>query len=157
MRKVVYIQRMEAKDAEHRKINGILLGQSLSEEQAKAIFALGEEAVVFALLKLAKMAAELNQNKLPVGGPDDPSCPSAQKPVFTKPNKNNKKRSKKPGRKKGHEGNRRDKPDKVDRVEEHRVSQCRVFSASQKKINLSGGAGLLADIAVVPRHPVGRI
>ena len=33
----------------------------------------------------------------------------------------------------------------------------RVFSASQKKINLSGGAGLLAHIAIVPRHPVGRI
>ena len=69
----MYIQSMEAKDAEQHKINGILLGQSLSEEQAKAIFALGEEAVVFALLQLAKMAAEQNQNKLPVGGPDDPS------------------------------------------------------------------------------------
>ena len=67
---------------------------------------------MFALLPLAKMATEQNQNKLPVGSHDDPSWPSAQKPVFAKPNKNDKKRSKKPSRKKGHQGNRRDKPDK---------------------------------------------
>jgi len=55
LRKVVYIQRMEANDAEQHKINGMVLGQSLTGEQAKAIFALGEKAVIFALLKLAKV------------------------------------------------------------------------------------------------------
>ena len=74
----MYIQRMEANDAEQHKINGILLGQSLSEEQAKAIFALGEEAVIFALLKLAKMVAQKEQGKLVINSHDDPSCPSGQ-------------------------------------------------------------------------------
>jgi len=58
---------MEAKDAEQHNINSMALGPGLTEEQAKAIFALGEEAVVFALLQLAKIAAEQNPNKLPVG------------------------------------------------------------------------------------------
>ena len=74
MRKVVYIQRMEARDAEQHNIDSMALGPELTEEQAKAIFAFGEEAVVFSLLKLAKMAAEQNPNQLTVGSPDDPSC-----------------------------------------------------------------------------------
>ncbi len=106
MRNVVYLQRMEANDAAQYDVNRIAVGPALTAEQAKAIFALGKDAVVFALLELAKMAAE-NSNKLPVGSPDDPSCPSGQTPVFVKPNKNDRQRSKKPGRKKGHEGSRR--------------------------------------------------
>ena len=51
--------------------NRLALGPELTEEQAKAIFAFGEEAVVFALLKLAKMAAEQNPNQLTVGSPDE--------------------------------------------------------------------------------------
>ena len=116
MRKVVYIQRMEAKDAEQHNINGMALGPGLTKQQAKAIFALGEEAVVFALLKQSKMVAEQNANKLFVGSPDDPSCPSGQKPVFVKPNKNDKQRGKKTGRKKGHRGSRRKQPTRIDRV-----------------------------------------
>jgi len=37
---------MEANNAEQHKIDGILLGRSLSEKQAKAIFALGEELLL---------------------------------------------------------------------------------------------------------------
>ena len=133
MRKVVYIQRMEAKDTEQHNINSMALGPGLTEEQAKAIFTLGEEAVVFALLKQSKMMAEQNQNKLPVGSPDDPSCPSGQKPVFVKPNKNDKQRSKKPGRKKGHQGSRREKPTRIDRVVEHRASCCPDCGGKLKK------------------------
>ena len=124
MRKVVYIQRMEARDAEQHNIDSMALGPELTEEQAKAIFAFGEEAVVFALLKLAKMAAEQNPNQLTVGSPDDLSCPSGQKPVFVKPNKNNKQRGKKPGRKKGHQGSRRKQPERIDRTEIHRADRC---------------------------------
>lgn len=124
MRKVVYIQRMEAKDAEQHNIDRITLGPELTEEQAKVIFALGEEAVVFALLKQSKMVAEQNTNKLSVGSPDDPSCPSGQKPVFTKPNKKDKQRGKKPGRKKGHQGSRRERPERIDRTEIHRADCC---------------------------------
>ena len=121
-------------NAGQQNINDISMEQGLSEEQAKAIFALGEEAVVFALLKLAKMVAQKEQGKLIISNHDDPSCPSGQKPVFVKPNKKGDKRKhKKPGCKKGHDGSRRDKPDKVDRVEEHRVSQCPDCGSKVKK------------------------
>jgi transposase len=121
-------------NAGQQNINDISLVQGLSEEQAKAIFAMGEEAVVFALLKLAKMVAEQKHGKLFVNSHDDPSCPSGQKPVFVKPNKKEDKRKpKKPGRKKGHKGHRRDTPAKIDRVEEHRVSQCPDCGSKVKK------------------------
>ena len=129
---MVYIQGMEAKYAEQHNIDSMALGAGLTKEQAKAIFALGEEAVVFALLKQSKMMAEQNQNKLPVGSPDDPSCPSGQKPVFVKSNKNDK-RNKKPGRKKGHQGSRRKLPTRIDRTEVHRASCCPSCGGKLKK------------------------
>ena len=114
---------MKANGAKQHNINSMALGAGLTEEQAKAIFALGEEAVVFALLKLAKLAAEKEPGKLVVNSHDDPSCPSGQKPVFVKPNKNDK-RNRKPGRKKGHQGSRREKPTRIDRTEVHRAPCC---------------------------------
>ncbi len=108
----------------------------MTAEQAKKIFTLGEGAVVFALLELSKRVAEKEQGKLVAGGHDDPSCPSGQKPVFTKPNKkDDKRRRKKPGRKPGHDGSRRGKPDKVDRVEKHRLSRCPDCGSKVKKCN----------------------
>ncbi len=108
---------------EQLEINGIPLGPELSKEQAKAIYALGEEAVVFVLLTQAKMAAEATQAQKPApGGSDDPSCPSGQKPVYEKPEL--KQRKKKPGQKKGHKGTRRPKPETVDRTETIREERC---------------------------------
>ncbi len=124
MRKVVYIQRMQVKEAEQHTIDSMALGAELTAEQAKAIFALGEDAVVFALLKQSKMMAEKNQGKQVINRHDDPSCPSGQKPVFAKPNKKDKRRRKKPGRKKGHQGSRRKPPERIDRTEVHRASNC---------------------------------
>ena len=63
---------MEAKEAEQHDINRLALGPGLTEQQAQAIFALFQEAVVFALLKQSKMIAEQNADKLPVGSFDDP-------------------------------------------------------------------------------------
>jgi hypothetical protein len=40
-------------NAEQPKVNGIVLGPGLSQEQAETIFALGKQAVVFALLAQA--------------------------------------------------------------------------------------------------------
>jgi len=77
-----------------------------NKQQAEQIYALGKEAVVFALLQLAQRAVGQKPINLPAAIAADPSTPSAQKPVFVKPNKNDKKRSKKPGRKKGHKGSR---------------------------------------------------
>ena len=40
---------MTVENAEQPELNGIFLGADLSEEQAKVVFALGEQAVVFSL------------------------------------------------------------------------------------------------------------
>jgi len=77
------------------------LGPRLTKQQAEQIYGQGKEAVVFALLKQAQMLAE--KSNLPAAIASDPSTPSAQKPVFVKPNKNDKKRSKKPGCKRWYE------------------------------------------------------
>ena len=79
----------------------------LTPQQAEWIYQQGKETVVFALLALSKLAAEQKQTNLPAAIAADPSMPSAQKPVFTKPNVSKKKRRKKPGRKDGHKGCRR--------------------------------------------------
>ena len=94
------------------------LGPSLTEEEARQIFARGEEAVVFALLTLAKMAAQ----KQDTTGADSPSTPSGMKPIFQKPP--TKKRTKKPGRPDGHQGTRRPAPAQIDDYQEHRLDVC---------------------------------
>jgi transposase len=123
---------MQIKDAKQHTLDNMPLGSELTEDQAKAIFALGEEAVVFALLKLAKMTQE---NCKPASlGHDDPSCPSGQKPVYTKSNKkDNEGKGKKSGRKKGHEGSRRDTPENIDRTVEHRADCCPDCGGKLKK------------------------
>jgi transposase len=96
----------------------------LTEQQAKQIYEQGEAAVVFVLLALAKRAAEQMPTNLPAAIAADPSTPSAQKPVFAKPNVSEKRRHKKPGRKDGHEGSRRELPTRIDRTVEHRAACC---------------------------------
>jgi transposase len=93
------------------------VGPSLTEEEARQIFAQGEEAVVFALLSLAKLAKQKQ-----TGAADSPSTPSGMKPVFTKPT--TPKRRKKPGRPQGHPGTRRPMPTKIDKYVEHRAEVC---------------------------------
>ena len=108
---------------EQLEINGIPIGPELTKEQAEAIYAMGKDVVVFVLLSQAKMATEIIQPKRPdPGGPDDPSCPSGQKPTYKKPEP--KKKKQKTGRKKGHEGSRRPKPEHVDRTENIREERC---------------------------------
>ncbi|MBI9017918.1 MAG: hypothetical protein JEZ07_11730, partial [Phycisphaerae bacterium] len=66
------------------------LDGNLTAEQAEAIFAQGKDAVVFALLKLSKIAGEAKQAA--ALGADDPACPSGQKPAFVKENKSDKRK-----------------------------------------------------------------
>ena len=94
------------------------LGPSLTEAEARAIFAQGEEAVVFALLALAKMAA----SKQNATGSESPSTPSGMKPTFHK--EPVKKRRKKPGRPEGHPGARRPTPIEIDDYQVHRAEVC---------------------------------
>lgn len=92
-----------------------MLGPHLTAEQARAIFRQGEEAVVFALLTLAKQVA-------PPKGGSGPTTPSGMTPVYEKPT--TKHRRKKPGRKAGHAGSRRPRPRHIDRHEEHTLTTC---------------------------------
>jgi transposase len=99
----------------------ISLGPTLTEEQAREIFAQGEAAVVFALLELAKMLAE--QNAAQAGTSHEaPATPSGMKPPYSKPTARG--RRKKPGRKPGHPGSHRPPPERIDKHETHRADVC---------------------------------
>jgi hypothetical protein len=99
----------------------IPLGATLTEEQARQIFSQGEEAVVFALLQLAKQLAE-QKAAAAADSHQTPSTPSGMKPPYTKPPAKPGKR--KPGRKKGHPGARRETPEHVDWQVEHEADRC---------------------------------
>lgn len=97
----------------------VSLGPQLTADQARAIFAQGEEAVVFALLELAygwKRAASQSASA------SSPARPSGMTPVHQKPATT--KRGKKPGRKAGHPGSRRKAPDRIDERKTHRAAFC---------------------------------
>src|SRR5437899_3001213 len=87
-----------------------LLGPQLTAEQATLSFQQGQDAVVFALLSLAKPLAETKSGS-PTG--TDPSAPSGQTPPYTKPTA--KGRAKARGAKSGHPGQRRPTPPRIDR------------------------------------------
>lgn len=93
----------------------VALGPGLTAEQAREIYSRGEEAVVFALLELAKQAGWRLKNRTP-------STPSGMVPVYEKPTLPT--RGKKPGRKAGHAGARRAIPVRIDERETHRAAAC---------------------------------
>lgn len=104
------------------------LGPQLTAETARAIFERGEEAVIFAMLELAKGWARAEGQCASV---NSPATPSGMKPVHQKPT--NKKKGKKPGRKPGHPGSRRSRPNRVDQRKEHRAECCpHCFGALQR-------------------------
>jgi transposase len=100
----------------------IPLGALLTEEQARAICAQGEEAVVFALLTLAQMLAR-QQAQAAATSHQTPSTPSGMKPPYQKPAAWARGK-RKPGRKNGHPGSRREKPERIDRHVAHRAKVC---------------------------------
>ncbi len=103
------------------------LGPQLTAEQAEQIYSEGKEAVIFALLQLAKMLAEQQQISRPMQSPA-PSTPSGMIPPYQKPSA--RPRRKKPGRKAGHVGERRPPPERIDHREEHRAEVCPFCSGS---------------------------
>jgi hypothetical protein len=96
-----------------------LLGPQLTAEQAALIFQQGQEAVVFALLTLAKQLAE-KRSAAPTR--PDPSTPSGQTPPYQKPPA--KSRAKPKGAKPGHPGHHRPTPPRIDHHERHALSEC---------------------------------
>ena len=95
-----------------------LLGPELTAEQATLIFQQGQEAVVFALLALAKQLVE----KQAVAASPDPAAPSGQTPPYVKAA--GKRRAKAKGAKPGHPGHRRPPPPRIDCREDHKLSAC---------------------------------
>lgn len=94
------------------------LGAALTEERAREIFRMGEEAVVFALLAQARGLGQEGSSQAP-----SPSTPSGAVPPHAKPSQR-KKRGKKPGRKVGHAGVRRPRPEHIDQTKTHRLAAC---------------------------------
>jgi uncharacterized protein (UPF0297 family) len=101
------------------------LGPNLTAEEARLIYEQGPEAVVFALLQMAKMLAE---SQTPPKAAENPSTPSGMKPVYQKPT--TPQRRKKPGAKKGHKGTRRPPPPTIHRHVVLRLEQCPVCQST---------------------------
>src|SRR5512147_3191491 len=95
-----------------------MLGPGLTADQAALIFQQGQDAVVFALLTLAKQLAE----KQALASAPDPSTPSGQTPPYVKTA--SKGRAKARGAKPGHPGPRRPPPTRIDRRDGHEPSTC---------------------------------
>ena len=93
-----------------------MLGPGLTTEQARQIYAQGVEAVVFALMTLAKLTAE----RAAASG-TDPSCPSGQTPPYAKANHSQ--RRKPPGGRLGHPGHRR-ATSTPNHFVEHQLADC---------------------------------
>jgi hypothetical protein len=96
-----------------------VLGPGLTAEQARAIYEQGEEAVIFALLEMARHWSQSEGRNATISSP---ATPSGMTPVHQKPS--TKKRRKKPGRKAGHPGSRRPLPATIDVHQSHRAECC---------------------------------
>jgi transposase len=107
---------MEARPISTLEIN---LGPNLTAEDAQLIYEQGPEAVVFALLQMAKMLVEKNPQSA-----DSISTPSGMKPVYTK--LTTPRRRKRAGAKKGHKGSRRTPPPVIHRQVVLRLERCPV-------------------------------
>jgi transposase len=107
----------------------VSLGPDLTAEQAEEIYNQGKEAVVFALLELAKRLAEQQSPPAPA-----PSTPSGMVPPYQKPS-SKKPRKQRGGREKGHPGARRKTPDHVDYCKEHRAKRCPECGGRLKRCN----------------------
>ena len=99
-----------------------LLAGTITEQQAAAIYALGKEAVIFALLTLVAQRDKANDAN--AQGQPSPSTPSAAVPTYLKPQV--KKRKGKSGRPTGHKGEHRDvpEPDKTVTLELKHCPEC---------------------------------
>jgi transposase len=132
-----------------------LLGPQLTKAQARLIYEQGADAVVFALLSLAKQLAE---KQAVVSITPDPSTPSGQAPPYVKPI--TKRRARPKGAKPGHPGHRRPTPPRIDRREEHTLSACPKCHGSVRACR-SARTRIIEDIPaditpVVTEHTIPR-
>jgi hypothetical protein len=109
------------KDAEAKSLVAAALDGTLTDAQAADLAALDRRIQKLAWLAAAHRIAELKA-KMEPSSRIDPSTPSGQRPVYTKPPA--RRRKGKPGAKPGHVGSRRPPPAQIDRREEHRAEVC---------------------------------
>ncbi|MCX6619260.1 MAG: IS66 family transposase [Acidobacteria bacterium] len=109
------------KDARIRMLVAAALEGQLTESQAQELARCGRPLLEVVLLAAAHRIAELKA-KIEPSSRIDPSTPSGQRPVYTKPPAP--RREGKPGAKPGHVGSRRPAPPRIDRREEHRAEVC---------------------------------
>ena len=131
-----------------------MLGPTLNAEQATFIFQQGQEAVVFALLTLAKQLAE----KQAIVSVPDFSAPSGQTPPYVKPA--GKRRAKARGAKPGRPSRRRPLPTRINRREDHRLSTCPNYQGPVRPCR-SSRTRIIEDIptditTVVTEHTIHR-
>lgn len=93
-----------------RAVDAVRCG-TCDEARARAIYQLGEEAVIFVLLALALQQAP------------GPHRPSGMTPVYEKPTSQRRKPKPRGGRP-GHQGHCRPTPERIDRHEEHQLPCC---------------------------------
>src|SRR3990170_6752819 len=97
---------------------------------ARALYALGPDAVTLALLAAARRIAEQDarvtvlEAQAQTPGGVSPSTPSGMRPIYTKPNTPGGRRRKRPGARDGHPGHRRPTPTRIDARAEHRLPVC---------------------------------
>jgi transposase len=100
----------------------IALGATLTAEQARTIYAQGEDAVVFALLTLAKQVAD-QKAVTAATSHQTPATPSGMKPPYQKPVPRGR-RKKKRGGQYGHRGHCRPSPARIEQRKIHRAACC---------------------------------
>jgi len=138
-----YLRGVDAtKDKEVRNLLAAALDGTLTDKQADRLAEIDPTLLKVALLAAAQRIAEQGQTiaekdaaiaekdtriaelrtRLDGPGRIDPSTPSGQRPVYTKPAAP--KRRRRPGAREGHEPARRPRPQRVDRREDHRLDCC---------------------------------
>jgi len=108
-------------DAETQDIIASALQGRLTPQQAKIAAAFDPVLDQFAWMAMTSRVASL-QAKLESAKVADPSTPSGQIPIYTKPPA--RKRKGKPGAKPGHKGTCRKPPVRIDRHQDHRLTCC---------------------------------
>ena len=133
------------------------LDGSLTDEQAEQLAAIDHALGKLAWLAAAKRIGELQAK---IDGPPkiDPSTPSGQRPIYTKPPAP--KRKGKPGAKPGHAPARRPAPQRIDERKEHRLECCPCCGGELQRCDRKRTRAiedLMADLkAVVTEHTIHR-
>ncbi|MBU0640209.1 MAG: transposase, partial [Planctomycetes bacterium] len=109
------------------------------EAAARALYALGPDAVTLALLAAARRIGELQRQ---VTGGSTPSIPSGMVPVYAKSNAPagrtaRGRRRKRPGAREGHPGTHRPTPTRIDERKEHRLLACPCCGGALQRCNRS--------------------